>query len=38
MTLFYQAGNGEELFMRVLRRFYNGEQDVNTLRLLKVEV
>lgn len=37
MTLFYQAGNGEELFMRVLKRFYNGKQDINTLRLLKVE-
>ena len=36
MTLFYQASEGEELFMRVLKRFYNGQQDRNTLRLLKV--
>lgn len=35
MTLFYQASQGEELFMRVLERFYGGEQDENTIRLLK---
>lgn len=37
MTLFHQASPDEQLFLQVLKRFYSGKQDENTLRLLKVE-
>ncbi len=38
MTLFHQADPSEDLFMQVLKRFYHGEQDANTLHMLDVEV
>ena len=34
MTLFYRAG-GEDLFYRVLQRYYEGSEDTMTLRLLE---
>lgn len=34
MTLFHQANPNEKIFLQVLEKFYGGEQDVNTLRLL----
>lgn len=37
MTLFHRADPSEDLFMRVLKRFYRGEQDANTLHLLGIE-
>lgn len=36
MTLFYQASR-EELFLRVLKRFYHGTQDQDTLNLLGID-
>lgn len=37
MTLFHQALIDDDLFMQVLKRFYNGEQDPNTLRILGIK-
>ena len=35
MTLFKEADSSIELFERVLRKFFNGDEDSNTLKLLK---
>ena len=34
MTLFYQAG-GEDLFLQVIEKYYQGQQDQKTLELLE---
>ena len=38
MTLFAEAASGDDLFQRVLDKFYGGKKDELTLQLLKVRV